>query len=335
MATLGETGERGLLSSLTALLGGSRGSPALVRGIGDDAAIWQQPAAAMVATTDMLVEGVHFDLAFTSWHDLGWKALAVNLSDVAAMGAAPLLALVSLGLRQDNAAGDVIAFYDGMRLLASQSGCAIAGGDTVAVGSDIVINVVALGTAGADETETLLRRDLGRPGDLVAVTGALGASAAGLRLLRQGASNSPTDPLTTAHLRPVPRLGAGQALRRAGVRCAMDLSDGLLTDLDKLCAASACAAELDAPAVPIHSGALALLPDVALDLALGGGEDYELLCAAPPGVIALAQTLLADLGLPLTVVGRLVPGSGVRLLDARGRERTAPPPGWDHFASGA
>jgi thiamine-monophosphate kinase len=335
VVSLRETGERGLLSRLAEMLGAAGGSTSLIRGIGDDAAIWQQPAAGLVATTDMLVEGVHFDLAFTTWRDLGWKALAVNLSDVAAMGAAPLLALVSLGLRPNTALADVAAFYDGMRALASQHGCAIAGGDTVSVPHDLVVNVVALGSVAPDETEALLRRDRGQPGDVVAVTGTLGASAAGLRLLRQGSRHADHAALRAAHLRPEPRIAAGQALRRAGVHCAMDLSDGLLEDLSKLCAASACGADVRETALPVHPDAKNALPAMALDLALGGGEDYELLCAAPAAVIARARTALDAIGVPLTEIGRLMPGDRVRLLDSHDRERTPPPSGWDHFRSGA
>jgi thiamine-monophosphate kinase len=334
VVSLRETGERGLLSRLAEMVGEDGGSTSLIRGIGDDAAIWQQPASGLVATTDMLVEGVHFDLAFTSWRDLGWKALAVNLSDVAAMGATPLLALVSLGLRPDTALADVAAFYDGMRALASLHGCAIAGGDTVSVPHDLVINVVALGSVGGGETETLLRRDRGRPGDVIAVTGRLGASAAGLRLLRRGSRHAGHAALRAAHLRPEPRIAAGRALRRAGVRCAMDLSDGLLEDLNKLCAQSGCGADVHEATLPVHPDAKKALPELALDLALGGGEDYELLCAAPAAVMAEARAALDTIGVALTEIGRLVPGDRVRLLDSQGRERTPPPSGWDHFASG-
>ncbi|HEU5315111.1 MAG TPA: AIR synthase related protein, partial [Chloroflexota bacterium] len=141
MATVRETGEFGLLARLAATVAGADSWPGRVRGIGDDAAIWRQPPAGMVATADMLVEGVHFDLALTGWRDLGWKALAVNLSDVAAMGAAPLLALISLGLPADTPLAHVDDLYDGLRDLAAQSACAIAGGDTVSVQRDVVISV--------------------------------------------------------------------------------------------------------------------------------------------------------------------------------------------------
>src|SRR5438094_3046120 len=149
---LRDAGEFGLIERLAATLGsgperpqGLPGPSGLLIGIGDDAAAWTQEQATLVATTDMLVESVHFDLALTGWYDLGWKSLAVNLSDVAAMGALPSFALVSLALRQDVSVGEVEALYEGMRALAAQCGCAVAGGDTVAAPRDQAINVAVLG----------------------------------------------------------------------------------------------------------------------------------------------------------------------------------------------
>jgi len=330
-------GEFGLIERLAAVLSrGSHGGPlGLLAGIGDDAAVWQQERAALVATTDMLVEGVHFDLSLTTWYDLGWKALAVNLSDVAAMGAAPSYAFVSLALRRDVTVWEVEALYEGMRTLAEQAGCAVAGGDTVAVPRDQVINVAVLGHVPYDEAATLLRRDRGRPGDVVAVTGVLGASAAGLYALQH------PDPfrkleqeiLVDDHLRPQPQLEAGQLIRQAGVRCAMDVSDGLLADLGKLCQASGVGARVRAHELPLSPVAVELYPERALGWAAGGGEDYQLLFCAPPDVMAAAAQAVQATGLRITAIGQLEAPPGVRLVNESGREVPVASRGWDHFGS--
>ncbi len=342
MSTLRQMGEFGLIGRLTAALGGdaaagqvesARLGGGLLVGIGDDAAAWMQPNAVLVATTDMLVEGIHFNLDWTSWYDLGWKALAVNLSDVAAMGAAPGVALVSLGLRPDTPIADVEAFYAGMQELATVSGCTVAGGDTVSVCSDTVINVAVLGSMPAAEAGTLLRRGHGRPGYRLGVTGFLGASAGGLHALRTGVdvTVSGVGALLDAHRRPQPRLEAGAALRAAGVRCAMDVSDGLLADLGKLCATAGCGATVRADSLPVHPALRSLFPDMALGWAAGGGEDYELLFAAPHDVMERAVAALMLLGLPATDIGELVTDPDVRIVDGAGQSVTIQAPGWDHF----
>ena len=332
--TLRETGEFGLIERLAAVLGREPpGSGGLVVGIGDDAAAWVQERAALVATTDMLVEGVHFDLTLTGWYDLGWKALAVNLSDVAAMGAVPGYALVSLGLRPEATVRETEALYEGMRALAEQAGCVVAGGDTVAAPQQMVINVAVVGSVPYEERDTLLRRDRGRVGDLVAVTGVLGASAAGLHTLRHPDSAPPAsrDELIRAHRRPEPQLAAGRLLRAAGVRCAMDVSDGLMADLEKLCAASGVGARIQARDVPLHLAALEAYPERALDWAASGGEDYQLLFCAPEAVMDRALADVRATGRRVTVIGDLEQRRGVRLVDASGEDVRLRSGGWDHF----
>lgn len=335
--TLRETGEFGLIERLAAVLG--RGSPraeGLVVGIGDDAAAWVQERAALLVTTDMLVEGVHFDLALTSWQDLGWKALAVNLSDIGAMGATPTWALVSLGLRPDIRVEDVEALYEGMKELAEPAGCAVVGGDTVAAPRDVVISVTALGAVPADERETLLRRGGGRAGDVVAVTGVLGGSAAGLFALQHpdSAPAMAREVLAREHCRPQPQLEAGTVLRAVGVRCAMDVSDGLVADLEKLCTASRVGAQVEAERLPLHPDAVTAYPTRALEWAARGGEDYQLLFCAPQPVMQRALGELTRRGIRGTQIGRLVEGAGVRLVDAGGRDVRLASSGWDHFRAG-
>ncbi|MBI3974612.1 MAG: thiamine-phosphate kinase [Chloroflexi bacterium] len=350
--TLRDTGEFGLIARIRDVLGGEPPSGALgaapvanskapmvpIVGIGDDAAVWMQPAVALVASTDMLVERVHFDLTLMSWRDLGWKALAVNLSDLAAMGAPAEWAFVSLGLRGDTATADVLELYAGMRELAGEAGCTIAGGDTTSVPADMVVSVTVLGSVPAAEADTVLRRDAGLPGDRLAVTGVLGAAAAGLYALRhpQSAPEAQRAPLAVAHRRPRPQLAAGRLIRTAGVRCAMDVSDGLLADLEKLCAASSTGAVVRADLLPLHPAARQAYPDRALAWAAGGGEDYELLFAAPEPVMRRALAALADAGVAATEIGALDDKRGhVEVVDAAGRRVALVQRGWDHFASGA
>jgi thiamine-monophosphate kinase len=284
----------------------------------------------------MLVEGVHFDLALTGWYDLGWKALAVNLSDVAAMGARAARAFVSIGLRSDETVAGVLDLYRGMRDLAGRSGCAIAGGDTVSVREARVINITVLGDVPAGEEQTLLRRDRGRVGDLIGVTGTLGGSAAGLFALQHSESCTAAqcEVLAAVHRRPEPRLIAGDVLRRAGVRCAMDVSDGLMADLGRVCAASRVTAVVRAAALPVHPVAAAAYPDRALAWAAGGGEDYELLFAVSPRAAAGAFEALRAAGVQASEIGTLVDGGGPpRLVDDTGRAVPLLQRGWDHFAA--
>ena len=328
-----DLGEFGLIARLLPLLDAS-GPPALV-GAGDDAAAWEQPAAVVVASADALVEGVHFDLALTSWADLGWKSLAVNLSDLAAMGATPQWALVTLGVRPDAPVAGLEDLYRGLAAVGARYGCRVAGGDTVGVRHETLIGVTVLGAVPSGEGGTLLRRDRGRPGDRLAVTGTLGASAAGLHALRH-----PGDlpaallaPLAAAHRRPLPQVAAGQALRRAGVRCAMDVSDGLLADAAKLGAASGAGVRLAAGRLPLDPGVRAAFPQRALAWAAAGGEDYQLLFAAPPQTMVGARRALGDAGVAATEVGVLTDQPGtVQLLDEDGREVVLGDAGWDHFA---
>jgi thiamine-monophosphate kinase len=345
--TVGDVGEFGLIDRLVPLLAGAgpEGAPPPLLGPGDDAAAWEQPAAVLVASTDTLVEGIHFDLSLprspsdagelTPWEDLGWKALAVNLSDLAAMGAEPACALVSLALRPETPVAGVEALYRGMASLAHRAGCRILGGDTVGARHEHVIGITVVGTVPAGEGGTLLRRDRGRPGDRLAVTGVLGTSAAGLFALQHpgSASSEAEAALARAHLRPEPQLEAGRCLRRAGVRCAMDVSDGLLADTAKLCAASGVGARVEATRLPLDPVVRAAYPERALEWAAGGGEDYQLLFAAPSEVMARARLRLAAAGVPATEIGGLTDRPGeVCLVDAVGRDVTPPTSGWDHFA---
>ncbi len=301
-------------------------------GIGDDAAVWPAGAGFAIATTDTLVAGVHFLPDAVSWRDVGWKALAVNVSDVAAMGGTPAVALVTLCLPPDTETAAIDALYDGLAECARAFRVVIAGGDVVSSPA-VAITVALFGTADArdDGTPAVLRRDAARPGDAVAVTGALGGSAAGLRALREHAAPSPaTEALIARHMHPVPRVDAGRAALAAGLRCAIDISDGLVQDLGHVCEASNVDADLWLPRVPLDPLLAAAYPDDAALLAATGGEDYELILIGPEVAIDATST---SLDAPLTIVGRIREGRGrVRALDAADREVTLPVTGWDHLA---
>ncbi len=318
-ALIGRLGSRGLRVRLS---------------IGDDAAAISAAAGLWTLTTDTMVEGVHFDIAHTPWRDLGWKALAVNLSDAAAMGAEPVCSLVTLGLRPNLPVSGLLEMYAGMMEAHGSYGGALLGGDVVK-SPTFFVTVSLEGTVPTthDSGEQVLTRDSARPGDLIAVTGHLGCSAGGLRMMLGGLEatldKDTARHLRQAHNRPTPRLAEGAVLAAAGVRAAMDVSDGLVGDLRKICQASDVGAVLDGA----HKAADAFLrhafPDDWPELALSGGEDYELLFTAPPDVL---ENTFRALKVPVHVIGRIVEGPpSVRMLDSAGREIDLAAGGWDHF----
>lgn len=305
-------------------------------GIGDDAALLMPPAGHELAVcVDTLVEGVHFPVG-TAPEDLGWKALAVNLSDLAAMGATPAWALLALTLPAADARF-VERFADGFAQLARTHKLALVGGDTTQGPLGVTVTVHGFVPEGR-----ALRRAGARPGDVVCVTGTLGDAAAGLRCLDR--SDPHADRLLNApagtreHLlarlnRPTPRVAAGLALRGMASAC-IDVSDGLLADLGHLCTAGSVGAEIDAATLPMSSALLTLFDDEArLGFALAGGDDYELCFSVPPDRAAHATADLARLGCGVTRIGRIVEGSGVRVRDAHGQTLATPRRGWEHFAA--
>ncbi len=327
---LRDVGERALLSALVRQSNKSDGPQTIVAS-GDDAAVLATPAErALVMTQDALVEGIDFLKRWITPYRLGRRALAVSLSDLAAMGSTPAFCLLTICAHPSVPALDVLAVAAGLGDAATEAGCTVAGGDVSAIDGPLVLDVVAGGYVARDR---ILRRDAGRPGDLLVVTGALGRAAAGLAVLRGQLPASRAHPAwVDAQLSPCPRLAEGMALAAQGVVCAGDISDGLWVDADRTATAGNCGAELWWDSVPVD-GELHQLPDAeARALALAGGEDFELLAAAPP---PLAELLLRNwpAGLaPLSVVGRLVPGRGVRLLTTReGETLPDPVPSSLHF----
>lgn len=316
-----------LIDIIRARTQGARKDVAL--GIGDDAALLDVPAGKrLVACTDTLVDGVHF-LRGTAAGDVGWKALAVNLSDLAAMGAEPVWALLALTL-PDADARFVEGFSDGFAQLARAHGVALVGGDTTQ--GPLAVTVTALGLVPRDAA---LTRSGAHVGDAVFVTGTLGDAAGALRLslpslAGEGAAGEWGLLRQRLH-RPEPRLAAGLALRGIASAC-IDVSDGLLADLGHVCAASGVAAEIDAGALPISGHLHAVFDATACrDFALAGGDDYELCFTAPQECTAEVETAFAQLGLRVARIGRVVSGSGVRVLDADGAVVDTPHAGWEHF----
>lgn len=305
------------------------GDGALVAlGIGDDAALLT-PAAGMqlAVSTDTLIEGVHFPVD-TPAAAVGWKALAVNLSDLAAMGASPRAALLALSLpRRDDVW--LTGFARGFFALADQHACVLAGGDTTAMPAHgpVTITVTVFGEVPAGAA---LLRSGARPGDLVCVSGAPGVAALGLARWQAGQRDQ-HDAAIAALLRPQPRLTLGVALRGIASAC-IDVSDGLLGDLGHVLASSGCGAELDLAALPRAPALAALSEEAASEYILGGGDDYELCCTVAPEHHDRLLAAAAATGTAVTVIGRVVTAPGVRCLDSRGQVWQPQRRSWEHFA---
>lgn len=321
---LSDVGEFGLIERLARLLGEPGDGEVWV---GDDTAVLRAPAGTILFTADLLVDGVHFDLALTGPEDLGWKAIAVNASDTAAMGGTPRRALVSLGLPSTVEVEWLESLYGGMRACCDAFGMAVAGGD-ISRCRCLVISVALLGNPAG---RLVVLRSGARVGDAVCVTGVLGASAAGLELLRSGWSGPAFD-LVRAHLRPVPRVREAEVLRRHLPTAMIDVSDGFAADLGHICDASRVGVVVEADRLPVIGSAGVELSRPPLDLALGGGEDYELCFTIPrERADAAAAAVEEATGTPVTVVGEVVEAARGRRLVRDGVERDLEAAGWDHL----
>lgn len=292
-------------------------------GIGDDAALLMPPGGHELAVAiDTLVEGVHFPRG-TAAADIGWKALAVNLSDLAAMGATPAWAVASLTLPQAGRSF-VEELADGFAQLARQHHLALVGGDTVQGPLSISVAVHGFVPAGQG-----LLRDAARVGDQLFVTGTLGDAAAALHCL--GRDSADARVLRRRLDRPQPRVSAGLALRGLA-HAAIDLSDGLLADLGHVCRASGTGAEIRAAALPQSPALLSLFDTVtARDFALAGGDDYELCFSVPAARSSEVMATMARIGCGATCIGRVTEGNRIRVMDEQGDELAPPRRGWEHF----
>ncbi len=337
---LKETGEFGLIGLISRLLPAS--PPDVVVGIGDDVAVLKTSGPDyLLATCDAQVEGVHFSRGAISPYQLGRRAVAINVSDIAAMGGNPLWALVSLAIPETTEIGYIEELYRGMREQAGLAGAAIVGGNLSRVPSGFIIDITLLGQTAP---ERLVLRSGAKPGDAVLVTGFPGESRAGLELVRRpdlDVSDRSRASALERHLTPQPRLKEGQVLARSGLVHAMvDVSDGVLADLGHICESSRVGAVLEVGKLPLSSAAAEISATCGDELSgwvLSGGEDYELLFSAEPAAVPRIQQLLADeTGLRCSRIGTITGEAGsVRLVRPDGTEVVMAKDrrGWDHFAN--
>jgi thiamine-monophosphate kinase len=319
-------GEFALIQRLSERL--AHDSKSVLVGIGDDAAVLEttpDPAPYLLATTDMLVENRHFKTCWAAPWQIGMKAVECNVSDIAAMGGRPTWMFISLGLRPDCDVEWVEGMYDGINQSCRRHGVVVAGGDTTSV----EINIINITLLGLVDRPNLCLRSQACPGDVIMVTGSLGASAAALALLEK--KERPGDHLMTKHLTPTCRLDIAEHIA-PWANAMIDISDGLGSDLRHICTQSKVSAEIDAGAIPIHPDtiqAAAALGNDPLALAIGGGEDFELLFSIPP------ENVPRVAGLDCHPIGRIVPGTGQPVLIGAGGERKELIRGFNHFRARA
>jgi thiamine-monophosphate kinase len=332
--TLKEIGEFGFIKRI------SRGClmrpESIIKAIGDDAAAFTtDPDQISLITTDLLVERVHFLRKAISGFDLGYKSLAVNLSDIAAMGGTARESFVSIAIPQDCPLDYLEAIYDGMKDLAAQFDVNILGGDTTGSKTDLIINVVVHGTIAEAE---MLCRDAARPGDIIFSTGYLGDSKAGLHLIL---NNIPADSdelrnLLRAHLRPVPHLLQGRFLaQQPSVKAAIDTSDGLSSDLGHIAEESGVGAMIYSDNIPISKDLQAFCEQYGFDpvnYALSGGEDYTLLCTvSPEEAEAVADTFQKVFNRQLFKIGEINDKNRLEIIFPDKSSETIRSSGWNHF----
>lgn len=325
---LAALGEFGFINRIKARI---PANPGVVLGIGDDAAVTAMtPGMRLLTTADMLAQGVHFDCA---WHDpasLGRKSLAVNLSDIAAMGGIPRYALLSLAIPQELSLEFIDTFMSGLLEQADRFGVTLIGGDTSASQSGFVISVTLLGEQYPDRIVT---RSGARCGDLICVSGTVGDSALGLASLKAGVH---CNDAVMRHLDPLPQINLGRMLAEKGIPSAMiDISDGLCADLGHILAASAVGARLFPDSLPLSDTfrqCVAAHSPEYYQLPLAGGEDYQLLFTLPPAKLTDAVATAANAETAVTVIGEITAQTGLLLTLADGSSYKTEVHGYDHFA---
>ncbi len=333
---VGEIGEEKLLQEVRRIFAATNADVPVA--IGDDAAVTDSPSGRQqVWTADLLVEAIHFRSHWQTPQQLGRKCLAVNLSDLAAMGAAPAAALVSIACSGKRPLEEITDICRGIREVALEHGVAVTGGDLSASTGGMVIAIAAGGTVGAGDA---VLRSGAAPGDTIYVTGALGSAAAGLRLLENGTLSKPDDSdsetLRNAFIDPQPRCRAGEALAAAGVSAMTDISDGLSTDLRHICQASGTGAQIRMEDLPCDEALLRTAQENEWDLRelmLGGGEDYELLFTTDDESCGDAiRRYSSESGLRITAIGNVTGAdTGITLALPEGGTTSLPAGGFDHF----
>ncbi len=334
--SVGAIGEFSLIERIRNILPAG-GNKDLLVDIGDDAAVIRiGKRRAMLLTCDIQVEGRHFRFDHITPYQLGRRSMAVNLSDIGAMGGKPTYALVSLGLPATFPVKSCDRLFEGMRDELQPHRARIVGGNLARTNDGLIVDITLLGEAASSR---VLTRGGARVGDRVFVTGNLGASGAGFQVLAAFGKNFPRryKHLVNSHVLPTPRVELGQKIARAGVATAMiDISDGVAGDLFHICTRSGVGAEIHEDRLPLPEriGEIAERSGKTVrDLALHSGEDYELLFTSPPRVpVKKVQSVTGESGVPVTEIGRIVRrDDGYSLVDSRGRKTPLAPAGWNHF----
>ncbi len=322
-----ELGEAALVERIIARLGTA---PPGQTWSGDDAAVITTPGSTLLFTTDTLVSGIDFDLSYCTGADLGWKALVSSVSDVAAMGGEPSCAVVSLALSPLTDVELVDGILDGLIEAGERYSTDIVGGD-ISAGSELVITVALLGSSSGP----VITRGQASPGDVICVTGSLGGAAAGLRVLQAGAPKTGImERFVKRQLRPQARLDEGRKLAELGASAMMDISDGLVVDLSRLMDASGTGCIIESGLIPIEAGLETMSDMIAgadpFDLAVMGGEDFELLFTMPPKAMFDAETEMSTLAAPVTPIGTVTAVEGGRKLGDSDLERWKEG-AWEHL----
>jgi len=327
--TLGQIGEFGLIQRVSRIFG-KPSRPGLIKGIGDDTAVVKiGHNKALVFTTDMLIENVHFSLKYEGFFDIGWKALAVNVSDVASMGATPTWGVISVGMPVGIPVDCVDKLAQGVASLARKYRIGIIGGDTVKSPDLLVVNIALLGEAPEHD---LLYRQGAQPGEALFVTGRIGEAAAGLELLRKrrqtaDGSQHNRKHLIDRYLRPEPRVKESILIVKNQLASSMiDISDGLHISVKFLCEQSKVGANIYLDKIPVNRELLTANREQAWQLALSGGEDYELLFTVPRKKIKKALALF-----PHGWIGEVTGGNTIKILDKTGQEINVGNAGYEHF----
>ncbi len=329
-------GEFALIDRLTRALGSN--GPRVIRGVGDDTAVLQaRDDRFLLATSDVQIEGIHFTLDTCTPQQIGRRAAAVNLSDIAAMGGTPTFALVSLAIPGQTEPELLDGIYEGLNAALREQGAEIVGGNTAELPERLSIDVTLLGEV---PKERVLTRTGAKPGDVLCVTGSLGASAAGLQLIAKDSLPDLDEAIRksaiTAHLEPIPRLGEGIFLGSTGqVTACIDISDGLFGDAWHIAEESGVTVHIEADRIPVSKAASAVAGAAGLDalrLALGGGEDYELLFTVPSSSAdRILKELINATGTPAAIIGGIQNGPAEVKVTASGQPVDIAVSGFDHF----
>lgn len=300
-------------------------------GIGDDAAVFRPGKDKdAVLTTDSMAEGVHFNLTYMTLADVGWKSLAMNLSDIAAMGAAPKGALISLHIPEHYGYTEIKNFYSGLLRCARKYRTAIIGGNISRSAGGFMVSITVIGET---KRGCALKRDGAKADDVIAVTGFPGCAQAGMKVLRNKLKSNIFTDVIRRHCRPEPRLSEIRRLLTATIKvnACIDISDGLSADLKHVCEASRCGAVIEEAALPIHpelKKAAQTLHENAAGYALGGGEDYELILTMPPKDFIRAKKIMKH---TLTAIGIITKTKDILIVRSDGKQEKLPITGYQHF----